>query len=100
MKTYIIRAGESGPVKIGRAMFPAERLAGLQTGHYEELRIIREIAGDAERELHERFRALRIRREWFKFDPDMLICAVTPVGQGTDEIMEEYRRIIEMGDAA
>jgi hypothetical protein len=100
MKTYIIRAGENGPVKIGRTMFPAERLAALQTGHYEELRIVREIAGDAERELHERFRALRIRREWFHFDPDMLLCPVEPIGKGTDEIMEEYRRIIEMSDAA
>lgn len=37
---YFIQAGESGPIKIGVALDPCKRLAELQTGHYEGLRII------------------------------------------------------------
>jgi hypothetical protein len=33
----MIRAGEKGPVKIGRTVRPAARIVCLQTGHYEDL---------------------------------------------------------------
>jgi hypothetical protein len=73
-KVYFIRAGESGPVKIGTAHNIAVRLNSLQNGHYEQLVVVRLLDGDRhlEMRIHERFRHLRIRREWFRFDPAML----------------------------
>lgn len=74
MPVYFIRAGDSGPVKIGRAIDVAGRLAELQTAHYEVLHLIREVEGGAaeERWFHRHFHVLRIRREWFLFDATML----------------------------
>lgn len=74
MATYIIRAGEHGPVKIGRADDVPSRLADLQTGHHETLHVIRilDTPFDAEPILHARFAALRLRGEWFDFSPEML----------------------------
>lgn len=72
MWTYFIRAGAEGPVKIGIAANPHERLRGLQTAHYEDLRIIRLMRGNVEAALHYHFREQRIRGEWFTFDNRML----------------------------
>lgn len=46
MPVYFVQAGEAGPVKIGWATDPRARIADLQTGHYEPLRLIRIIEGD------------------------------------------------------
>jgi hypothetical protein len=70
--TYFIRAGVSGPIKIGVATNVDHRLASLQTGHYQKLTVIRLIRGNAERALHRKFAHLRIRGEWFHFDEAML----------------------------
>lgn len=95
MKTYIIRAGDSGPVKIGRTRQMAYRLFTLQTGHYEELRLVRLIDGDAEAVLHHRFAALRIRGEWFRFDPEMLTCDVetlpSPYTPDENALLAQYK---------
>lgn len=74
MPTYIIQAGPTGPVKIGRADDPESRLVTLQTGHPDELRIIRlvDTAFDSEGAFHEEFAHLRLRGEWFRFHPDMM----------------------------
>lgn len=74
MATYIIRAGDSGPVKIGKADNPHDRLAALQTGHPDELVLLRVVDTDFDCEdiFHERFARLRIRGEWFQFDPEMM----------------------------
>lgn len=74
MATYIIRVGADGPVKIGRSEDPAQRLTDLQTSHAQELQLLRvlETAFEAEPIFHERFAHLRIRGEWFEFDPEML----------------------------
>lgn len=66
---YFIQAGESGPVKIGWSLNdPFGRLAFFQTGHWETLRIVRELPGTVgeERALHSRFAEHQIRNEWFK----------------------------------
>lgn len=76
MWTYFIRAGAEGPVKIGLSNDVFDRLCNLQVGHHEELRIIRLIRGDAEKAMHRRFHANRIRGEWFKFDPAMMTACV------------------------
>ena len=74
MPTYIIRAGLIGPVKIGKADDVEGRRADLQTAHHETLHVLRIIDTpfDAEPILHSKFAPLRIRGEWFEFDPEML----------------------------
>jgi DNA-binding XRE family transcriptional regulator len=74
MPVYFIRAGRKGPVKIGVADSIAVRLAQLQTAHWRELSVIREIEGGAREEqwLHSHFRSRHIRGEWFHFDASML----------------------------
>jgi hypothetical protein len=74
MPVYFIRAGEGGPVKIGTAIDVRARFSTLQTGHYERLTLIRQVEGAEaqERWLHAQFDTLRIRGEWFRFDPAML----------------------------
>lgn len=74
MPVYILQAGNTDMVKIGWAEDVESRRAGLQTGHYEELRIIRviETTAPAERWLHRHFAAQHVRNEWFRFHPEML----------------------------
>lgn len=74
MPVYMIQAGKGGPVKIGVGYNPKARLAGIQTSHYETLRIIRLFDGGIgeERALHARYASLRMRGEWFRFCPTML----------------------------
>lgn len=71
---YFIQAGSDGPVKIGYTASPANRAAALQTNHYSELTVLREIPGNknTERWLHAHFKMLKVRGEWFKYDPTML----------------------------
>ncbi len=74
MPVYIIRAGNTGMVKIGVAEKPDQRRRELQTAHWESLRIIRVIEGQrpAERWLQQRFAAQHIRGEWYRFCDEML----------------------------
>lgn len=78
---YFIRCGADGPVKIGyTAKSAKQRLALLQVGNHEPLEVIRTMRGAhrLERWLHVRFRAHRIRSEWFSFHPDMLTVEAPP----------------------
>jgi len=74
MPVYLIRAGLTGPVKIGKADDPSERMALFQIGHYEQLHLIRIWQGGLleEAHLHLRFADLHIRGEWFAFSRLML----------------------------
>lgn len=65
---YFIQAAESGRVKIGIAANPVRRLAELQTGSPEPLRILGVIPGGArlESQLHARFADDRLHGEWFR----------------------------------
>lgn len=74
MAVYFIRAGESGPVKIGSADDVAHRIAELQAGNPEPLILLRQIDGGRQTEhfTHRHFKHLRIRGEWFVFDESML----------------------------
>lgn len=101
MAVYIIRAGYSGPVKIGKADCVPDRVRDLQTAHYEELRIIRVIHADAERQFHRHFSHLRIRGEWFHFDDEMLSFEALDAKpeKSFEETLEEYKRALGMGVA-
>lgn len=74
MPVYLIRAGETGPVKIGKADDPAVRMRELQCAHYEALALIKVWPGDLAEEaaLHQAFSEFRARGEWFRFTPAML----------------------------
>lgn len=94
---YLIRAGVSGPVKIGRAVDVRTRLAALQTAHYEELHLLRIVRADAEVAFHRRFSDLRIRGEWFQFDPEMLtFLPESDEANGAEALLEQYRRALDM----
>jgi hypothetical protein len=101
MSMYIIRAGYAGPVKIGKADCIPDRVRGLQTAHYEELRVSRVVHADAERQFHERFSHLRIRGEWFHFDEEMLSFEAPEARPEGDfeKTLAEYKRALGMEDA-
>ena len=67
---YILQAGEDGPVKIGRTAGNRlwARIAELQTGQHEHLRLLMIGAGGAavESALHREFADRRLRGEWFE----------------------------------
>lgn len=59
---------EDGPVKIGRADYPASRLASMQSGNPRELHMLGwfEAPAEVERQLHSLLSQYRIRGEWFE----------------------------------
>lgn len=89
MTIYFAR-DEAGRVKIGTTKDLNARLSGLQTGTADKLTLIRTIDGGeaTERWLHNRFRASRIRGEWFGFHPDML--SIVP----PDEIIAPEKKVV------
>lgn len=81
MAIYIIQSGgKAGPVKIGWANTPTDRLVALQVGNPNRLSIIRVFNGNRqlEFEMHREFANQRIRNEWFKFHPHMLTYNFSP----------------------
>lgn len=66
---YFCRSEVGGPVKIGFATDVVARLSGLQTSHHSELILVNAIAGSHadEKALHERFKAYRLKGEWFRY---------------------------------
>lgn len=73
MPVYFIRVGETGPVKIGVSNNPQARLKAFDTHSPVPLRLIRVVDGNrhTERQLHERYRSLWLRGEWFLYCPTM-----------------------------
>lgn len=72
---YFIQAGDNGAIKIGvTAGNPLVRMAALQTGCPDTLRLVGYTQGSAqdESDLHQRFAHLRQRGEWFAAEPDLL----------------------------
>lgn len=71
---YFIQQGDSGAIKIGCSKNPTQRLAGLQTGHSEALRLLTCAVGSQaqERALHDRFAHLRVSGEWFRPAEELL----------------------------
>jgi hypothetical protein len=75
---YVIAVNpRNGPVKVGIARNPWQRLAQLQTGQPQALSITsllslpgRAFAIDIERAFHAVKKARRLRGEWFDFSPD------------------------------
>lgn len=71
---YFIQQGENGPIKIGVASNPIDRMINLQKGSGHELALlgIIEESTDLERMLHQQFNHLNLRYEWFSPDRELL----------------------------
>jgi hypothetical protein len=77
MKVYFILAEKMEAVKIGKANDINLRISDLQVGNPDELKLINQIDCATEEEsfyvesqLHEKYKHLRIRGEWFKYCSD------------------------------
>lgn len=64
---YVIQGDPGTPIKVGVAKDPHRRMAGLQTGNPQELRLLHIIPGDhkLEASLHHRLKDSLVRGEWF-----------------------------------
>jgi hypothetical protein len=64
---YFCQPVDGGPIKIGLAVDPRNRLSGLQIGSPVRLRMLAIAEGGAEyeAELHKRFAEWRLHGEWF-----------------------------------
>jgi len=76
---YFIHGGDR--IKIGYSKEPEDRLTALQVSTADRLQIIGSIVGDQRKEksLHDQFRHLHIRGEWFRPETDLVefICRIT-----------------------
>ena len=72
---YFVQAGSGGPIKIGKTANFFDRFTTLQVGNHESLVVLRLVRGarTEERSFHTRFAAQRIRGEWFRPEPALLI---------------------------
>lgn len=73
---YFLRAGEAGPIKIGVSTTAGvqQRIATLQSGNPEPLRLLKMIPGDTKDEatLHRDLAEYRMSGEWFEPAPAVL----------------------------
>jgi len=71
---YFIRSGDSGPIKIGHSAGLKARFEALRTAvpNLEVLAVVLDEGRAAERRLHRRFAHIKVDREWFKPEPELL----------------------------
>jgi hypothetical protein len=71
-RVYFI-GSQSGPIKIGIAVRPMERLKTLQTGHHEKLELLATCDGGQRQEAayHKQFKKRRLNGEWFERCPEI-----------------------------
>lgn len=71
---YFVRKGEDGPIKIGKTIDLDKRLPQLKAEFGLDLRVMATLDETKfkERELHERFSAFWIGREWFVAAEELL----------------------------
>lgn len=77
---YFVTDG-TGAVKIGFTENVRRRLAGLQTGHHAPLVLMGAIPAtlDAEQFIHQKFKHLKIRGEWFRSTQELIDFIADPV---------------------
>lgn len=63
-----------GPIKIGYTQKLRNRLISMKMDNFHELKILKIIEGDRnkEKEIHQKFAGIRIKGEWFKPDQSLL----------------------------
>lgn len=65
--TYVVQGEHGGPIKIGIAERPLQRLTSLQTGNPHKLRVVAMFKGERfENLLHDRYKQRRLHGEWFE----------------------------------
>jgi hypothetical protein len=97
MPVYFIRAGDTGPVKIGLSRDPKGRLKEFDIQSPVPLQLIRVVNGDRHTELylHKRYKSLWLRGEWFLYCPTMMgdldlpVSPTPPDSSYRDLILEE-----------
>jgi hypothetical protein len=102
---YFIQARDGGPVKIGIALDPLERMRYLQSANSFELNCLWLTPGDGrtERKLHHKFRDSHIRGEWFYPSDELLkYCRVKNPKQGSNAFLafllqRAWQRGFDMG---
>lgn len=64
---YFIQSGRGGPVKIGSASNVSKRLKEMQVGNPCPLRLlgVMDLNHSTESELHDMFKGIRVRGEWY-----------------------------------
>ena len=75
MSIYFYHLKESNKVKIGYSKNIPQRIKTLNTAIHEEGNLIRVIEGygyEAESWLHNYFKHLKVKGEWFTYSPEML----------------------------
>jgi hypothetical protein len=87
---YLVQGDPGTPIKVGLATSGARaRIAGLQTGNPQELRLLHILAGNRTLEwnLHTRLKEHRVRGEWFDIPADELVF----IEQLADWMVDGYR---------
>jgi hypothetical protein len=71
---YFILNTETGHIKVGYSIDPEQRLEDLQAANSSILKIIKTIEGTVglERQIHKRFKHLRLHGEWFRAAPELM----------------------------
>lgn len=71
---YFIQEGDDGPIKIGHAKHPADRIRALQIGNPRALNLLAAFPGYVRDEiaLHKQLAPHNIRSEWFTPCPEVL----------------------------
>ena len=74
MTVYFLRAGATGPIKIGSTENVTVRTKAIQNNHWEELILLAVLRGGVAKEesFHALFSAHRIRGEWFYPNAEIL----------------------------
>lgn len=94
---YIARMGTDGPVKIGIAANPLERIAKIQRALPEKMIVIQLVKGGraGETMLHKRFAHLRLLGEWFTYCDEMThdfgdLSKLRVLVPGTQHIIDKF----------
>lgn len=71
---YFVQAGEGGPIKIGKAMNPSQRIGNLQVGNPHEVKLLHCLpdTGCTEGRIQGIFEESHLRGEWYNPTPDLL----------------------------
>lgn len=69
---YFIQSAGTGAIKIGVSADMRNRLSSLQIAHDAELTLLGTTRVYKERDLHRKFRFIRLRGEWFKPEPELI----------------------------
>ena len=90
---YLISMRDAGLCKIGYAVNPQDRLAGLATASPFDLELLATREGDTllERALHRQASAHHVKREWFKLCPEVV--AIFETGE-RDQTLVDYSNIV------